>query len=192
MCCEIIYNKNYTNATKSCTIINVPEIYNPDAFADWLTSAFNESSFKSFEELAQRAKTTRSTISRYAGAKKQSLTNKPSQPKSGLVIALAEALNKDVNEALMAAGHAPKTAVLPPELADIPFSRLDKSALAYVRQFSLFLLNQPSEQAKKTPGEPRTDAPAVLVPHKTKFEQIPHRGNANAAITGEKPKKKAS
>ncbi len=83
--------------------------YDADKFADWLTASFGKSSFKSFAALADSIGLSRSTISALAGAKKQPLTDKPSQPKSETVIKLAEALGEDPNQALLLAGHAPRT-----------------------------------------------------------------------------------
>lgn len=111
MCCEIIYNKIYHNTTFCRTISNVEKVFDPDSFAKWLTEAFLDSSYKSWEQIAKDLKNirgaTRSTLSRYAGAKPQFLTNKPSQPNSDLVIGLAKLFKKDANEALLLAGHAP-------------------------------------------------------------------------------------
>jgi hypothetical protein len=105
-CCESIYNKVYNKATECCNISNVTQIYDPVKFGKWLSDAFEASSFKSFSQLASVVGFSRATISRYAGAKEQTLTNKPSQPNTALVINLALALDKDVNEALQMAGHA--------------------------------------------------------------------------------------
>lgn len=81
--------------------------YSPARFARWLKDAFSESSFKSFSELGNEIGYSRSTISSLASAKEQTATGKASRPKRKTVIALAEALAKDVNEALLIAGHAP-------------------------------------------------------------------------------------
>lgn len=81
--------------------------YDADAFAEWLTTAFSESRFKSFSALADEVGLSRSSVSSWASAKKQSLTDKPSQPKPENVVALAQALSKNVDVALILAGHAP-------------------------------------------------------------------------------------
>lgn len=81
--------------------------FDPDLFADWLTEAFKRSEFKSFSALAEKAKLSRSAVSALANAKKQPLTNKPSQPKAETAISLAKALREDVDKVLLLAGHAP-------------------------------------------------------------------------------------
>lgn len=82
-------------------------MYDPNKFATWLESAFQESRFKSYAELGESAGLSRSTIAAFAKAKKQTANDKPSQPKAENVIKIANALNRDVNEALLSAGHAP-------------------------------------------------------------------------------------
>ena len=109
-CCELSYNKIYNKSNFCCTISNVHTTYDPVAFGKWLTEAFEESQYKSWQQVANALGkirgATRSTLSRYAGAKPQHLTDVPSQPKPALVIALAKLFDKNVNEALALAGHA--------------------------------------------------------------------------------------
>lgn len=116
-CCEISYNKKDTSASFCCKISDVQKIYDPDKFAKWLTDAFEASPFKSWEDVAQALKklekelgpikgATRSTLSRYAGAKPQATTGKRSQPNPTLVIGLAKLFDADVDNALREAGHA--------------------------------------------------------------------------------------
>lgn len=109
-CSELSYNKNYFNTIPCCIISDVADTYDAEKFAEWLTNVFVRSSYKSWEEVAKDVKpvrgATRSTLSRYAGAKKQMLTDKPSQPKPELVIKLAEIFRDDVNKVLAIAGHA--------------------------------------------------------------------------------------
>lgn len=93
----LIYNRAMSN-------------YDADKFADWLSDSFNQSTFKSFAALADFTGLSRSTVSALAGAKKQPLTDKPSQPKAETVRSLAKALNEDVDKALLLAGHAPERA----------------------------------------------------------------------------------
>lgn len=91
------------------TIYNyVMSIYDAKRFADWLNDAYKGSPFKSYADLAAAAKLTRSAVSSLATAKLQPLTGKPSQPKPETVVKLAEALNKDADEALLLAGYAPR------------------------------------------------------------------------------------
>lgn len=82
-------------------------VYDPIEFAAWLSDAFRDSHFKSWQAVAERVGVTRSTLSRFAGAKPQSLTGKAGQPKAELVIKLARLFGRDVDQALMIAGHAP-------------------------------------------------------------------------------------
>jgi transcriptional regulator with XRE-family HTH domain len=83
------------------------EIFDPAEFGEWLSEAYQDSPFKSWQQVADRVGTTRSTLSRLAGAKPQSLTGKPGQPNPDLVVKLAKLFGKDVNEALIKGGHAP-------------------------------------------------------------------------------------
>lgn len=82
-------------------------VYSPEEFAEWLTSAYEGSRYKSWRSVAFEIGTSHSTLTRLAGAKPQTLTGKPSQPSADLVITLANFFKKDVNEALRKGGHAP-------------------------------------------------------------------------------------
>lgn len=84
----------------------MPE-FNAEAFANWLNDAYRESKYKSFSELADDVKLSRTTVNGYAKARPQTVSDKPSRPKRENVIQLATKLNKDVNEALLLAGFAP-------------------------------------------------------------------------------------
>lgn len=90
------------------SIYNMPmAVYDPQVFADWLDDEFRRSRFKSQSELAAAAGLQRSTISSLINSKIQFATNKSSRPKPETVIKIAQALNVDVNTALLKAGHAP-------------------------------------------------------------------------------------
>src|SRR5262249_4530813 len=82
-------------------------IFDPERFGRYLENKFRESRYKSHTELATAAGLKRSTVSALIGAKPQTATNKPSQPKADTVIRIAGALNADVDEFLLEAGHAP-------------------------------------------------------------------------------------
>ncbi len=82
-------------------------VYDPLVFAKWLTDAYESSPYKSWQAVADNVGTTRSTLSRLAGAKPQSINGKAGQPNSELVIRLAELFGKDIDEALIKGGHAP-------------------------------------------------------------------------------------
>jgi plasmid maintenance system antidote protein VapI len=88
-------------------------IFDPERFGRYLENKFRESRYKSHTELATAAGLKRSTVSALIGAKPQTATNKPSQPKSDTVIHLAKALNADVDEFLLEAGHAPLNGARP-------------------------------------------------------------------------------
>lgn len=112
--CELRYNKIAPISSVRCIISNVQKTYDPDEFAKWLSDAFDESRFKSWQAVADELNKpvrikggTRATLSRYAGAKPQNNTDKPSQPNPEFVIALARLFGKDTNTALAIAGHAP-------------------------------------------------------------------------------------
>jgi plasmid maintenance system antidote protein VapI len=82
-------------------------IFDAKRFGEWLKDAFDNSHYKSFAQLAEKVGVTRAYVSNLINAKEQLLTGKASQPNSELVVKLAQALGKDVNEALLLAGHAP-------------------------------------------------------------------------------------
>lgn len=90
-----------------CKISDMTAVYDPQEFAEWLTQAYEASPFKSWQAVADRVSTTRSTLSRLAGAKPQSITGKPGQPNAQLVIDLAKLFHQDVDTALIKGGHAP-------------------------------------------------------------------------------------
>lgn len=87
--------------------------YSPENFAEWLDDAFKKSSFKSLAELADKVGLSRATVSSYASARPQTVSNKPSRPKRENVIKIAEALNQEVNRALLITGHAPLSETKP-------------------------------------------------------------------------------
>lgn len=88
-------------------------IFDAERFGRYLANKFRESRYKSHTELATAAGLKRSTVSALIGAKPQTATNKPSQPKPDTVIRLAKALNADVDEFLLEAGHAPMNGTRP-------------------------------------------------------------------------------
>ena len=94
--------------------------FKPDLFAKWLNDAYDASRFKSFAELGDTVKLSRTTVSSYAAARPQTASNKASRPRRENVIKLAQALNKDVDEALLLAGHAPisRKMPFPPEIEE--------------------------------------------------------------------------
>lgn len=112
-CCEISYNKKYSSSTIGCIISNMGDgknaVYDPVAFGKWLSDVYGKSRFKSWQQVADEVDSSRATLSRYAGVKKQTLTDKPSQPKPDLVIRLAKTFEEDVDKVLKLAGHAPLT-----------------------------------------------------------------------------------
>lgn len=115
-------------------------------FSDWLKTYRKESGLSLMQlkaaigDLCSDAYLSKLENDRYRGKK-----GKPALPDIEIVDALATALNRPVDEARLAAGYAARDNILPEQLRDIPFSRLDNSALAQVRQFVLFLLNQRSQ-----------------------------------------------
>jgi transcriptional regulator with XRE-family HTH domain len=99
-CQETIYNNSMPS-------------FDAGRFAEWLEAEFRKSSFKSYSELADRAGLKRSTVSSLVTAKPQSATGKASQPKVNTVTRLATALDVDLDQALLMAGHAPQNPVSP-------------------------------------------------------------------------------
>src|SRR5262249_38170450 len=99
-------------------------IFDPERFGRYLENKFRESRYKSHTELATAAGLKRSTVSALIGAKPQTATTKPSQPKADTVIRIAKALNADVDEFLLEAGHAPLNGVVPRPQTVAEFVRL--------------------------------------------------------------------
>ena len=119
----------------------IKEIYDPQEFAAWLRDAFMQSSFKSWQQVARAVEETgittasRSTLSRYAGAKPQSLTGKPSQPQPELAQALAKVFDADVNYVLQLSGHAPAKSFLPNVFQGLNLEVLSEKELLEIREF---------------------------------------------------------
>ncbi len=106
--------------------------FNAEQFAKWLSKTYSNSSYKSWEDVAKAVRkiggsTTRASLSRYAGAKKQLLTDKASQPNPSICKYLAEVFDVDADKVLILGGHAPqnKTLVNNEKLAKIDFSYPD-------------------------------------------------------------------
>jgi transcriptional regulator with XRE-family HTH domain len=102
------YNNKDTTVKKLSTLCTMGN-FDAARFAAYLNDAYLRSQFKSHSALATAAGLKRSTVSSLISAKPQSATNKPSQPRAETVIALAQALDLDVDNALLAAGHAPRS-----------------------------------------------------------------------------------
>jgi len=127
--------------------------FDAEPFAKWLNEAFRDSRFKSFAEIAKLIKVSRTTISSYASARPQTVSNKPSRPKRENVIALASALNKDIDEALLLAGHAPNSEIknIPVRIITEGFEGLDADDEDYIVkqiQYRKFLKAQEREKEK--------------------------------------------
>jgi hypothetical protein len=127
-----------------CTINNVKNTFNPDEFAVWLNSAYERSHFKSWEAVVKAVKlkggsTSRSSLSRYAGAKNQTIPGKPSQPEAGLAISLAKVFNEDENRVLLLTGHAPVNPdFFPRILWDVDFSAFNENGLQTIKSYVEF------------------------------------------------------
>lgn len=76
-----------------------------EAFANWLRTAYDRSSFKTLTQLAAAVGSNKATISRLMTGAPQTLTGKPSKPRVDLIIRLAKALNADETEGLFYGGH---------------------------------------------------------------------------------------
>jgi hypothetical protein len=100
-------------------------LFDPEQFAQWMTDGYEHSTFKSIRSLAAAAHSNPATISRLMNAAPQTNTDRPSQPKPDLVERLAKLFNKDVNEALILAGHAPKNS------ADDTYDILDGARVSF-------------------------------------------------------------
>jgi hypothetical protein len=76
-----------------------------EAFATWLREAYERSRFKTLTELAAAVGSNKATISRLMSGAPQTLTGRPSKPRSGLVLELARVLGADENAGMFYAGH---------------------------------------------------------------------------------------
>ncbi len=130
-------------------IYNSFDMYNAEAFANWLENSFRKSSFKSYAEVGEKVGLSRSAIAGFAKAKPQSATNKASRPRRENVIAIAKALEADVDEALLLAGYAPTTDPLPPELIAEGFEGLDNDDLREIAEFIKFKKAQKAGKGKE-------------------------------------------
>lgn len=99
--------KIYTRNVFSYKISNKVEKFDKEKFAAWMREGFANSKFKTQKELVDAAKSNPATISRLMSGSKQTTTDKASQPTKELVIKLAKLFDKNVDEALILAGHAP-------------------------------------------------------------------------------------
>lgn len=76
------------------------------ALARWFNDAFERSRFKSLTQLARFVGVHKATLSRIRTGSPHTITGKPSKPRDALIVAIAEALDADVNKGLFYAGHA--------------------------------------------------------------------------------------
>ncbi|MBS4027208.1 MAG: hypothetical protein KGZ58_01115 [Ignavibacteriales bacterium] len=103
-----VNNLQQTRHNRQELIYNLQKMSFTDDFANWLENAYQNSRFKSYAALGKAAGgLSRSTIASLAKAKPQTATNKASRPKRENVIAIAKALNADIDKVLQIAGHAP-------------------------------------------------------------------------------------
>ena len=131
-----IYTESHVLYKNSITV----ESFDADRFARWLQAAYEESTYKSQARLAVAVGSNQASVSRWMNAANQSTTNKPTQPPSDIVIKLAKELKKDINEALIAAGHAPlEGQILPPPLVLADFDGLDEDDLLDVKEYAELL-----------------------------------------------------
>src|SRR5687768_6386912 len=109
-------------------------------FAEWLKTnrAASRLSLRSLAKkidyLCSDAYLSQLENRRYKGKK-----GKLMQPDQEIVIALAGALNKNIDEALMIAGYAPRESVLPDELRGIDFSIFKAEGLRQIKNYIEFL-----------------------------------------------------
>lgn len=102
-----------------------------------MRNGYKDSSYKSYTELAAAVESNKATISRLMTAAPQTLTGKPSQPDKELVKRLAKVFDKNINDALMLAGHAPEIA--DDDLEFMDFDGLDKDDIRQIKDFINFL-----------------------------------------------------
>lgn len=146
-------------------------IYDADKFAEWLVNSFEKSNYKSYAALADEAGLSRSSVSALAGAKKQPLTDKPSQPKPETVINLANALNEDVNLAMNLAGYASVSkTIIPDKLAVLDYDGLDTEDIEDIAEYIEFkrLKKRKSNNRKTKKEEPSVHDEFELSPDEVK------------------------
>jgi len=81
--------------------------FDAEKFAEWLTSQFENSHYKSWSDLAKKVGVSRVTIGSYANARIQTLSGQPSRPRRDVAIRIAEAFDQPPNEVLLLTGHSP-------------------------------------------------------------------------------------
>lgn len=109
-------------------------LFDADAFAEKLKTAFQQSLFKTQADLISAVKSNKATISRLMNASKQYLTDKPSQPKRDLVLRFAKVFNEDKNEWLIAGGYAPTQTRPKHELIKGVFVEFDEAVPQKIRE----------------------------------------------------------
>jgi bisphosphoglycerate-dependent phosphoglycerate mutase len=130
--------KIYTRNEKYYKISNIVEKFNAEAFALWMKEGFSNCPVKTQKDLAIAVKSNVATINRLMNGSPQSTNQKPSQPPKDLVKRLATYFEKDINEALTLAGHAPENSLLPAPLEVSDFEGFDEEDLLNIKEYIKF------------------------------------------------------
>lgn len=107
-----------------------------------MRSNYSKDKFENYVKFSKLVDSNPATISRLMNAKKQTLTNKASQPKRDLVIRLAEAFDASVDEALLLAGHSPINNKIPEAINLVGFDGLDPDDLEDIADYIKFKKSQ--------------------------------------------------
>lgn len=114
------------------------EKFDKEKFAVWMQEGFAASPAKSQAELVKAVKSNPATISRLMSGAPQTTNNKASQPPPDLVKRLAIFFKKNVDDALVLAGHAPESNILPEPLKTSDFEGFDEEDMLDIRKYVLF------------------------------------------------------
>jgi transcriptional regulator with XRE-family HTH domain len=122
-------------------------------FGEWLLTARKQAGLTQ-EQLAQKAGISKPYVGTLENARPHTTTGATPQPDREKVVALAKALNKSEDDALLAAGYAPteKQTILPPELRHIDFSLFNENELIEIANFAEFIFNKKLREKSDTPA----------------------------------------
>lgn len=127
----------------------VPDI---EQFSKLLREKINDSKYKNDSIFARASKTTKQNVSRILNLQRHTVTNALPSVGRETVIKWAEALNWDVNEALILAGHAPENH-LPSILQQFDYSLLSESDLREIVEFIYFKIERAKEESGKNDSD---------------------------------------
>lgn len=153
-------NKSYTEYPILYKISNIVANFDAERFAAWMKDGYASSTYKSQINLANVVGSNQASISRWMNAAKQSTTDKATQPPADVVIKLAVEFKRDINEALIIAGHAPlELPQMPAPLELSDFDGLDNQDLLEIKNYADYLRAKKKTERERAQGDtPGTNA----------------------------------